>query len=194
MFRLNLGLINLNFRQQLCWPKYYSYRNSSITKSHHWPKISIVTPSFNQGRYLETTILSILNQGYPDLEYIIIDGGSDDGSVDIIKEYDKHIKYWVSEKDDGQSQAINKGMAHAKGDWVAWINSDDYYLPNTFFNVMNKAMNSPGCTWVVGNTRMQKSIGYCLNRSYLFSAKLSAYTPHQLDYKPGTWLDFVCTK
>jgi len=94
-----------------------------------YPKISIVTPSYNQGQYLEDTILSILNQNYPNLEYIIIDGGSTDNSVDIIKEYKDHLAYWVSEKDRGQTHAINKGFKKATGEIVNWINSDDLLSP-----------------------------------------------------------------
>jgi len=92
-----------------------------------YPKISVITPSYNQGQYLEETIRSVLLQNYPNLEYIIIDGGSTDNSVDIIKKYDKWIKYWVSEKDSGQSEAINKGLAECTGELFNWINSDDYY-------------------------------------------------------------------
>jgi glycosyltransferase involved in cell wall biosynthesis len=95
----------------------------------HYPKISIVTPSFNQGKYIEETILSVIGQHYPNLEYIIIDGGSTDNTVDVIKKYQNYITYWVSEKDKGQSDAINKGFRLATGDILCWLNSDDYYLP-----------------------------------------------------------------
>ncbi len=88
-------------------------------------KISIVTPSFNQGEFIEETILSVINQGYNNLEYIVIDGGSTDDSVGIIKKYEKHITYWISEKDKGQSHAINKGFQLATGEIVGWLNSDD---------------------------------------------------------------------
>lgn len=93
------------------------------------PRITIVTPSFNQGRYLESTICSILDQEYSNLEYFVIDGGSTDHSVDIISKYEKHINYWVSEKDGGQSEAINKGFVRATGDFISWINSDDMLQP-----------------------------------------------------------------
>ena len=86
------------------------------------PKISIVTPSFNQGKYLEKTILSVIEQGYPNLEQIIIDGGSTDESVEIIKKYEKHLAYWVSEPDRGQSHAINKGFERATGEIFGWLN------------------------------------------------------------------------
>lgn len=94
------------------------------------PKISIVTPSFNQGKYLEETIISILSQDYPNLEYIIIDGGSTDNSLEIIKKYKNHLKYWISEPDKGQADAINKGLVHCTGDIFNWINSDDLLAPN----------------------------------------------------------------
>lgn len=93
------------------------------------PKISIITPSFNQGQYIEQTILSIINQGYPNYELIIIDGGSTDNTVEIIKKYESKITYWVSEKDNGQADALNKGIAKATGDIFNWINSDDYLEP-----------------------------------------------------------------
>jgi len=92
-----------------------------------YPKITIVTPSFNQGHFIEETICSVLDQGYPNLEYIIIDGGSNDNTVQLIKKYERHLAYWISEKDKGQSDAINKGMSKATGEIVNWLNSDDYY-------------------------------------------------------------------
>jgi glycosyltransferase involved in cell wall biosynthesis len=94
-------------------------------------KITIVTPSFNQGSFLEQTILSVIGQHYPNLEYIIMDGGSTDNSVEVIKKYESHLTHWESEKDRGQAHAINKGFAMATGSIFGWINSDDFYLPGT---------------------------------------------------------------
>jgi glycosyltransferase involved in cell wall biosynthesis len=102
-------------------------------ESHEWPKLSIIIPSFNQGDFIEETIRSVVYQNYPNLELIIIDGGSKDNTVEIIKKYTSHISYWVSEPDNGQSHAINKGFVKATGQWVAWINSDDCYLRNAFY-------------------------------------------------------------
>lgn len=96
-----------------------------------WPRVSIVTPSYNQADFLEETLRSVLLQGYPNLEYIVIDGGSDDGSVEILERYDEWLTYWVSEPDDGQTQAINKGMARATGEILAYLNSDDVYYADT---------------------------------------------------------------
>jgi glycosyltransferase involved in cell wall biosynthesis len=106
-------------------------------KNQKKPKISIVTPSYNQGQFIEQTILSVLGQNYPNLEYIIIDGGSTDNSVEIIKKYEKYLKYWVSEPDKGQSHAVNKGFDLADGEILAWLNSDDMYMPGAFDIISN---------------------------------------------------------
>lgn len=100
-----------------------------------WAKLSIVTPSYNQGQFIEETIRSVLLQGYPNLEYIIIDGGSTDGTLDIIRRYEKHLAYWVSDPDKGQANAINKGFKKATGQIFGWINSDDYYYPGALATV-----------------------------------------------------------
>jgi len=99
------------------------------------PKISIITPSYNQGKFIEETIQSVLSQNYPNLEYIIIDGGSTDNTIEVIKNYESQISYWVSEPDRGQTHALNKGLARATGDILAYLNSDDYYLPGTLLKV-----------------------------------------------------------
>ena len=118
------------------------------------PKISIITPSFNQVDYLERTILSVLNQNYPNLEYIVIDGGSTDGSVDVIKKYASHLTYWVSEKDLGQAHAINKGLKIAKGDWIAWQNSDDTFCSGAFNSLVSAVKNSKDFDLIIGNMNL----------------------------------------
>ena len=107
------------------------------------PRISVVTPSFNQAAYLEETIRSVLLQGYPNLEYIILDGGSQDGSVDIIRKYEKWISFWVSEPDQGQANAINKGFQRSTGDILTWLNSDDMLLPYTLSHVAGAYTQNP---------------------------------------------------
>lgn len=122
-----------------------------LNKDPNYPKISIVTPSYNQAQFLESTILSVLNQNCPNLEYIIIDGGSTDGSVEIIKRYEKYLTYWVSEKDKGQTQAINKGFQKSTGKIIAWLNSDDTYLPETLYKIMKNFKQNPEADLIFGN-------------------------------------------
>lgn len=124
-----------------------------------WPRISIVTPSYNQGRFLEEAIRSVLLQGYPDLEYIVIDGRSSDNSVSIIEAYAPWIAHWVSEKDNGQSAAINKGWARCTGEILAWINSDDAYLPGAFGKIAAWFDRNPGLDIVYGDCRMTDEAG-----------------------------------
>ena len=112
------------------------------------PLVSIITPSFNQAAYLEETIKSVISQDYPNIEYIVIDGGSTDGSVDVIKKYQGRIAFWVSEQDKGQTDAINKGFAKATGDILAWINSDDTYNPKAVGEAVKFLMENPDVAMV----------------------------------------------
>lgn len=120
------------------------------------PLVSIVTPSYNQADFLEDTIRSILAQDYDNIEHIIIDGGSDDGSVDIIKRYEDKLKFWVSEPDSGQSDAINKGFSHASGDIMCWINSDDLLKPETISHVVSQLSPGKPC-WLIGRSELIKN-------------------------------------
>src|SRR3990172_2247252 len=100
---------------------------ATLPDNRPWPKVSIITASYNQGRFIEKAIRSVLLQGYPNLEYIIVDGGSTDDSVEVIKKYEKYLGGWVSESDRGQSHALNKGIRMAKGEIIGYLNVDDYY-------------------------------------------------------------------
>jgi glycosyltransferase involved in cell wall biosynthesis len=115
------------------------------------PRITVVTPSYNQGHFLEQTIQSALSQDYPNLEYLVIDGGSTDNSVEIITKYADRISYWASEKDKGQSDAINKGFRRATGDVLAWLNSDDLYCPGALARVAQFFQEHPECGAVIGD-------------------------------------------
>ncbi|MGD1045871.1 MAG: glycosyltransferase family 2 protein [Bacteroidota bacterium] len=127
-------------------------------------KISVVTPSYNQSNFIEETILSVMNQNYPHYEHIIIDGGSTDNTVSILKKY-PHLK-WVSEKDSGQSNAINKGFAMSSGDIISWINSDDYYEKNVFGFIIEYFIKNPDCMILYGDMTFVD-----INGNKLFSAE-----------------------
>lgn len=135
------------------------------------PRITIITPSFNQGKFLEQTILSVLNQNYPNLEYIIIDGGSTDESVEIIKKYEDKLSYWVSEPDNGQAHAINKGLAHATGDVFDWLNSDDYLEPGALNEIGNYFSEHPESSVYCGYTHCFFDVDKVTSHEYRMGVK-----------------------
>lgn len=137
------------------------------------PLVSIITPSYNQAQYLEETIRSVLGQDYQNLEYIIIDGGSNDGSPEIIQRYSDRLAYWVSETDQGQTDAINKGFARASGQILAWINSDDTYLPNAVSEAVEFLGTYPQAGLVYGDANLIDSNGEVIGK---FPARQTDYT------------------
>lgn len=137
-----------------------------------YPKISIITPSYNQGEYLEETIKSVVEQGYPNLEYIIIDGGSTDNSVEIIKKYEEHISYWVSEKDEGLYDGIQKGFEKSTGDIMAWINSDDMYHKKSLHTIADIFTSLPKINWIMGKNTFYDEEGK------MFVSDLDSYKEH----------------
>lgn len=138
----------------------------------NYPKISIITPSYNQGKYLEHTILSVISQNYPNLEYIIIDGGSTDNSVEIIKKYEKNLTYWVSEKDKGQYFALQKGFDKSTGEIMGWINSDDMLHPKSLFIMAELFVKYPKVKCITGSPTYFDTNGYATSA---------------LDFKPYLW-------
>lgn len=163
------------------WTKRPERLLAGIKDQTGWPRISIITPSFNQGRFLPETIRSVLMQGYPNIEYIVIDGGSTDDSVDVIKEYEPWLSYWISEPDSGQAEAINKGLARATGEWLCWLNSDDFFLPGALFRIARAIRENPGAQWIVGTTLVVDSAHLELGRLIPRSSG-------------GPWYDYVCTR
>lgn len=153
-----------------------------------YPKISIVTPSFNQGQFLEETIRSVLDQNYPNLEYIIIDGGSTDNSVEIIKKYENQLSYWVSEKDQGQAHAINKGLEHCTGEIFNWMNSDDYLEPAVLHKIA-EAFSDDQVQMVAGNVRIFSTSEEEIIPNQKLSAKgLMCWEPGVKFVQPGVWM------
>jgi glycosyltransferase involved in cell wall biosynthesis len=137
------------------------------------PLVSIVTPSYNQAPYLEATLRSVLDQDYPNIEYILVDGGSTDGSREIIGRYAERLAWWVSEKDQGQTDAINKGFAHAKGKILAWLNSDDTYLPGAVSQAVAALRAHPEAGMVYGDANLIDEAGKAIGK---FPARQTDYS------------------
>mgnify|MGYP001562883183 FL=1 len=136
------------------------------------PLVSIITPSFNQAQFLEETIQSVLGQDYPQIEYIIVDGGSTDGSVDMIKKHVGRLAWWVSEQDQGQTDAINKGFAHSKGEVLAWINSDDTYNPRAVGQAVKYLIENPDVAMVYADCNFINEAGQVIGK---FNSKQTDY-------------------
>jgi glycosyltransferase involved in cell wall biosynthesis len=136
------------------------------------PLVSIITPSFNQGQFLEASIRSVLEQDYPNMEYIVVDGGSKDNSVEIIKKYQEHITWWVSEKDRGHADALNKGFSRATGEILAWLNSDDIYFPNTVSEAIAVLQSRPEVGMVYGDADLIDDSGETVGQ---FGSKQTSY-------------------
>jgi len=145
----------------------------NATSAREIPRISVITPSLNQAPYLEQTLRSVLGQDYPDLEYIVIDGGSEDGSLELIESFGDKLSYWISEPDRGQSHAINKGFAKATGDIYCWINADDYLLPGALNRMAEAWSAEQHRDWWIGGVdelRMKTSMSspYPVDKSFSF--------------------------
>jgi glycosyltransferase involved in cell wall biosynthesis len=136
------------------------------------PLVSIVTPSFNQAQYLEQTIISVLGQDYPQLEYLIVDGGSTDGSLEIIQRYAPRLAWWVSEADQGQTDALNKGFSRARGDILAWLNSDDTYQPGAISQAVDYLQSHPEAGMVYGDANLIGTNGEIIGK---FPARQTDY-------------------
>ncbi|MCZ6770870.1 MAG: glycosyltransferase family 2 protein, partial [Proteobacteria bacterium] len=145
-------------------------------RSHNrWPLISVVTPSYNQDKFLEETIRSVLLQGYPELEFIVMDGGSTDSSVDIIRRYESWISHWVSEPDGGQAEAINRGWRRSTGEILVWLNSDDVFSKDALIRVGDNFVENPNAMVVSGSCDIVNE-----DRTLVLGRK----TPHDFDPIP----------
>jgi glycosyltransferase involved in cell wall biosynthesis len=147
------------------WTEETVLESDIILNAESWPKITIVTPSYNQGIYIEETIRSVLLQGYPNLEYIVMDGGSTDETLSILKKYEAFLT-WVSEKDGGQADAIASGFERASGSILAWINSDDRYLPNAFLRIAEVFRTNETFVFVHGDVRVIDEHSHYLYTNY----------------------------
>ena len=152
------------------------------------PLVSIITPSFNQADFLRDTIESVLNQDYPSIEYIIVDGGSSDGSQEIIKSYSDRLSWWISEPDQGQADAINKGFQRAQGEIITWLNSDDMYLPRTISKVVNVFQNKPDAGMIYGDAVSSDKDGRLLNELRFDSWHLKELLEFNIICQPAVFM------
>lgn len=136
---------------------------NTMSNGKPWPRITIVTPSYNQGRFIEATIRSVLLQGYPNLEYIIMDAASTDDSVEIIKRYQDHLAYWQSKPDRGQAHAINQGFTMASGEWFNWLNSDDMLMPGALITLAEITGLLGDPAWITGTSLFISEAGAFLD-------------------------------
>jgi len=161
----NLNTIPPSPKDKTGWPwnEKYDLHDGGSGPDEKLPLVSIVTPSFNQGQYIEETIRSVLLQRYPNLEYIVVDGGSKDNSVEIIQKYEKWLAHFVSESDQGQANAINKGWQGSTGQILAWINSDDIYLPGTLKKVSTLFYEHPQVDFIFSHCLVINEKGRIIN-------------------------------
>jgi len=152
------------------------------------PRVTVVTPSFNQAAFLEQTIQSVLSQGYPNLEYRIVDGGSSDGSVAIIQKYASQLAWWVSEKDHGQAEAVNKGFKRASGELVGWLNSDDLYQPGSILAAVEAFQHHPEAGIVYGDVLSINACGEAINLMKFAPYTLQDLMAFKIICQPGAML------
>ncbi|MEL7645231.1 MAG: glycosyltransferase family 2 protein [Anaerolineaceae bacterium] len=150
--------------------------------------VSIITPSYNQARYLEQTMRSVLEQDYPRIEYWVIDGGSSDGSVDLIQRYAPRLAGWLSEKDSGQADAVNKGFARATGEYIAWLNSDDLYYPGALAEAVRALEANPAAPFVFSDVESIDGTGKAFNRMRYGEWALADLMRFQIIGQPGVFM------
>jgi len=153
--------------------------------SDQFPKISIVTPTFNQGKYIEESILSVIGQKYPNLEYIIMDGGSTDNTIEVIKKYEHHITYWISQKDNGMYDALNRGFEKATGEIMGWLNSDDLLINKSLFTLADIFQNNSDVEWLQGYPCMADESGRIVFQRPQRSSRFSFY---RKEYHDGIFI------
>ncbi len=152
------------------------------------PKVSIITPSYNQAQFLEQTLQSVLTQDYPNIEYIVVDGASKDGSVDIIKKYEKQIAWWVSEPDSGQSDAVNKGWQHATGELIGWLNSDDLLMPGAVSRMVQAFQETPEMGVIYGDVFSMDAKGDIFNIMRFEQWDLDDLMAFEIISQPGAFM------